>query len=61
MASNSDDVPEELEAQCTRCHVALAGIERLLQSVMSVSRTQMEDKVRFLLKHTRIMTRTACC
>ena len=52
MASSSDDVPEELEDPCTRCHVALAGIERLLQSVMSVSRTQMEDKVCFLLMPT---------
>ena len=45
--SGEEDVPEELEEQCTKCHVALAGIEQLLQSVMSVSRTQMEDKVRF--------------
>jgi hypothetical protein len=47
MSAEEDDVPEELEEQCTKCHVALAGIEQLLQSVMSVSRTQMEDKVCF--------------
>ena len=47
MSGEEEDVPEELEEQCTKCHVALAGIEQLLQSVMSVSRTQMEDKVRF--------------
>ena len=46
---SSDDVPEELEEQCTKCHVALAGIEQLLQSVMAVSRTQMEEKVNFQL------------
>ena len=45
--SAEEDVPEELEEQCTKCHVSLAGIEQLLQSVMSVSRTQMEDKVCF--------------
>ena len=45
--SAEDDVPEELEEQCTKCHMALAGIEQLLQPVMSVSRTQMEEKVCF--------------
>ena len=54
MSSNSsDEVPEELEDQCTKCHVALAGIEHLLQSVMAVGRTQMEEKVSFLLMHIR--------
>ena len=47
MSAEEEDVPEELEEQCTKCHVSLAGIEQLLQSVMSVSRTQMEDKVCF--------------
>ena len=47
MSAEEEDVPEELEEQCTKCHVALAGIEQLLQSVMSVSRTQMEEKVSF--------------
>ena len=49
MSAEEEDVPEELEEQCTKCHMALAGIEQLLQSVMSVSRTQMEDKVSFQL------------
>ena len=47
MSAEEEDVPEELEEQCTKCHVALAGIEQLLQSVMSVSRTQMEENVSF--------------
>ena len=49
---SSDDVPEELEDQCTNCHMALAGIEQLLQPVMAVSRTQMEEKVCFQLMLT---------
>ena len=47
MSAEEEDVPEELEEQCTKCHVALAGIEQLLQSAMSISRTQMEEKVGF--------------
>lgn len=50
--SAEDEVPEELEEQCTNCHMALGGIEQLLLSMMSVSRTQMEEKVSFYL--TRI-------
>lgn len=51
-AMSSDEVPEELEEQCTKCHVALAGIEHLLQPVMAVSRAQMEEKVDFQLMPT---------
>lgn len=47
--AEEEDVPEELEEQCTKCHMELADIEQLLQTVMSVSRTQTEEKVCFQL------------
>lgn len=40
-----DSVPEEIEDQCLQCHESLVGTDRLLKPVMSVSRTQMEERV----------------
>lgn len=43
--SDEDFLPEEVEDQCTECHRALAGVERLVKPVFSKNRSQLEDKV----------------
>lgn len=40
-----EELPAELEEQCSECHQSLVGIERLLKPLLSISRAQMEDKV----------------
>ena len=41
----AEDLPAELEDQCTECHKSLAGIERLLKPLVSVNKSQLENKV----------------
>lgn len=41
----ADELPAELEEQCSECHKSLAGVERLLKPLMAMNRTQIEEKV----------------
>ena len=43
---NEEELPAELEEHCSECHQSLVGVERLLNPLLSVSRAQMEEKVR---------------
>jgi hypothetical protein len=47
--TSGEELPAELEEQCDECHQSLVGIERLLKSLFSVSRAQMEEKVRIII------------
>lgn len=46
----AEELPSELEDQCSECHKSLAGIERLLKPLMAMSRVQVEEKVSFTVK-----------
>ena len=42
---DGEELPAELEEQCSECHRALAGVERLLEPLLSISKAQTEEKV----------------
>lgn len=41
----AEELPLELEDQCNECHKSLVAIERLLKPLLSMGRSQMEEKV----------------
>ena len=45
MAAQDEELPSELEEQCSECHKALAGVERLLKPLLGMNRYQVEEKV----------------
>lgn len=50
-ANDAEELPDELEDQCTECHRSLAGAEKLLKPLLALNRSQVEDKVRYILSY----------
>lgn len=65
----AEELPSELEDQCSECHKSLAGIERLLKPLMAMNRAQVEEKVSFAVKlltqiasvHSGVVRGSGCC
>ena len=58
----AEELPAELEDQCTECHKSLAGIERLLKPLTSMNRAQVEERVGYLISaHHNDMVRYNTC